>query len=236
MSDRPIIFSAPTIRALIEGRKTQTRRIIKPLPSQVIAWNPNLSCCPSAHVSGKFIQFDHPKGGPYTSVPSKYLLGDRLWVRETFQTAMSDNGPCWLYRANSDRVYPEFDGPDEGAGPSFNYEKYPSNYSAWAGDVEASGPWRSPIHMPRWASRLTLIIDGVKVERLQDISEQDAEAEGASHAYGEPFGNTLGLGSRRCFELLWNHINGAESWAANPWVVALTFRVIKANIDAEVTP
>lgn len=89
-------------------------------------------------------------------------------------------------------------------------------------------PWRSPIHMPRWASRLTLIVESLRVERLQEISEEDARAEGAMLEYGEG----AKISKRRAFELIWKHINGETSWAANPWVAAIGFRVIKANIDA----
>ena len=257
MSDHPILFSAPMIRALLEGRKTQTRRVLKlPTKGEYVrpdmgGWEPSTAggggCFTIARDGSKVptqevvVIWNQTTG---TCIATRWQAGDRLWVRETFQTAMSDNGPCWLYRANSDRVYPEFDGPDEGAGPSFNYEKYPANYSAWAGDVEAGGPWRSPIHMPRWASRLTLIVDGVKVERLKDIGREDAVAEGLIKLELSPGHSAHKMGCDWGFEgdnrhgspvssyaALWNSINGAESWDANPWVVAISFRVIKANID-----
>jgi hypothetical protein len=171
----------------------------------------------------------------------RFAVGDRLWVRETFQTAMSDGGPCWLYRANSDRIYPEFDGPDEGAGPSFNYDKYPSNYAAWASDVEARGPWRSPIHMPRWASRIRLTVTDVRVQRLQEISEADAIAEGIEriNICGAEWNWKLYGGAPNCgwsdprqsYQSLWETINGAGSWDANPWIAAVTFTVARRGDD-----
>lgn len=228
MSDKPILFSAPMIRALLDGRKTQTRRILRSQPSQ----DAELVAVFLGDGQDLYVQFTENVG---ISKSRRLHIGrgDRLWVRETFQTAMSDGGPCWLYRANSDRVYPEFDGPDEGAGPSFNYDRYPANYSAWAADVEAHGPWRSPIHMPRWASRLTLTVTDVRVQRLQEISDEDAVAEGCAGVLGPnpDFPDEWDPAPQEQFRGLWNAINGAGAWDANPWVAAYTFAVERDNID-----
>lgn len=188
MTDRPIIFSGPMVRALLEGRKTQTRRIAwiyKPIPG-----SDDLKRVPS----------------PW----QKCQPGDRLWVRENF-APHPQSADTVFYKATVDQE---------------------PGYPVW------SGPWRPSIRMPRWASRLTLLVEAVKVERLQDISEEDAQAEGIWHqAEGfniPPPHRPLDDGydtARDCYADLWEAINGDGSWDANPWVVAVTFRVVKANID-----
>jgi hypothetical protein len=241
--DRSIIFGGPMIRSLIEGRKTQTRRILKPQP---VVFDVDGKCC---EVAIEILNGESKirTGRVITRHSVKFAPGDRLWVRETFQTAFSENGPCWLYRADSDRIYPQFDGPDGGAGPSFNYEKYPGNYALWAADVEARGPWRSPVFMPRWASRLILVVSHVRVQRLQDISEGDAKAEGVEECADGSFRNYHDaplhgpwlLGARNSFQTLWNSIHGPGAWAANPWIVALTFNVERFDergVDVPLSP
>ena len=211
MTDRPILFSAPMIRALLEGRKTQTRRI---MPHQ--DW---LAQAYSPIVSGNAI-FNY--AGEEEVSRARFAVGDRLWVREAHAISANPDLPVW-YRSGHE-------------------------------EASASGPrvdvkWRSPIHMPRWASRLTLIVTGVKVERLQDISATDAEAEGVVWESADPpFYYVPGIfphsrtavgieepGSSphavRSYTKLWGEINGAGSWAENPWVAAITFRIVKANID-----
>ena len=166
--------------------------------------------------------------------------GDRLWVRENFWQACSY--PCALpsgepephewtrsrlvhYAADGkprntpNRHYPE--------GLRGGYISAPDPYATWES--------RPSIHMPRWASRITLLVDAVRVERLQDISEADAVAEGARKS---PFGewthdaDKLWFGSARdSFSQLWTHLHGPDAWDANPWVCAITFRPVLANID-----
>jgi len=139
--DRPIIFSAPMVRALLAGRKTQTRRVIKPQPQ-----------CEKPELITRGIRF---------------AKGDRLWVRESFNP----------------EVY-ELDGgdmPTEGPKLLYRADGYP--YNGWidpdTDERHDECPWTPATHMPRWASRLTLDVTDVRVERLQDITETDAEAEGA---------------------------------------------------------
>lgn len=206
------------VRALLAGRKTQTRRLA-------------------------------------TSPLRRVEVGDRLWVKETWQAGSSDDGPCVAFRADDGRWYPEFTGPDEGAGPSFDYDAHPAQawkHGFWIADVEARGPWSSPLHMPRWASRLTLVVEDVRVEPLQAISEDDAYNEGiccaleeSDRALGKPSWGDLPRhdrrllveqtfgGAARAFNWLWDslHDKPGQRWEDNPDVVALTFRVIRANID-----
>lgn len=198
MTDRPIIFSGPMVRALLEGRKTMTRRL---------AWN---------------------NAGDRWSYWRRTRPGDRLWVRETWADVNTACGPGIGYRADSHFWQPDYDGEDFGAGPSFNYDKYPGNYSMWFDDLLSGSPdhgWRSPIHMYRWASRLTLVVTETKIERLQEISQVDAEAEGVK----------CDMSVRTFvdhFQKLWESLHGPDSWQENPEVVALTFEVHKCNIDA----
>lgn len=195
MVDRPVIFSAPMVRALLEGRKSQTRRILKPYngPSGegvVIVHEP---WCEG--MRREIARFKPP-----------YAFGDRLWVREAFST---------------DRV---------GAGDVF--------YRADGWDYGREGGWKPSIHMPRRFSRLTLIVTDVRVERVQEITNADALAEGALEATGLPgeagmIGAMAGDQARQAFELLWNHLHGPEAWQANPWVVAVRFTTERRNIDAK---
>lgn len=234
MADRPILFSAPMVRALLAGTKTQTRRTLKPQP------------------------FSSPKGGlaiemrggavvrqwspVWAEKNARFAVGDRLWMKETWQAGATEAGPAIGYRADFGRWYPEFTGEDFGAGPSFDYDAHPTTAWAkgfWLSDVESDGPWASPLHMSRWASRLTLHVTEVRVQRLQEISEADAWAEGCPK--GEPTDNgrhfpadgpdPSGIGergwdcARDWYADLWNSINGPGSWEANPWVAAYTFTV-----------
>lgn len=212
---KPILFSGPMVRALLDGRKTQTRRMLKPQPV----------------LRGATWHQQRWHG---------FAVGDRLWVRESWQGINTEDGPQLSYRATPD-YFPidAWDGPDEGVGPSFNYDKCPcTDFSVWGSDLLSNDkPWRPGIHMPRWASRLTLEVTRVKVQRVQDISEQDAIAEGCGVDLMD--GDTGGVhtpnwgpASLMQFCRLWSDINGKESWDANPWVVALTFTVHHCHVDA----
>ena len=211
MSDRPILFSAPMVRALLDGRKTQTRRVIKPQPSDDIV-----------RVNGYW--FDHARGVSGKEI-TRFMAGDRLWVRETWQDVAE--GYLTIYRAD----YPACVPP--------RFENVPAL-------DELNTPWRPSIFMPRKASRLTLVVTDVRVERLQSISEVDAEAEGIEFCSDlDPLGNckwrhytkpNTGIWPPSAsYETLWNSINGAGAWDANPWVVAVSFTVHRGNID-QVTP
>ena len=222
MGDRPILFSAPMVRALLAGTKTQTRRIIKP----------------RRHCS----LFDGTWSDSYVLDPGNaewrerelaYHVGDRLWVREGHALL-----PRTAYRMSI------------GTGTIAQREHPTDGYTAavFREGFDRSGRprWRPSIHMPRWASRLTLTVTDVRVERLQDISEADAGAEGVktwvaalarapkiSRAAGEAMISRTGEGSMRAgYAALWEAINGPGTWEANPWVAAYTFTVEHRNIDA----
>lgn len=179
MTDKPMIFSAPMVRALLDGRKTQTRRVLKPQPEEC---SPALwpGCC-----------------------RLRYAPGDLLWVREAWQMRGEDtDDPTAIFQA--DPAPPDFD----------------PLAVLWRGH------WRSPIHMPRWASRLTLHVTDVRVQRVREISEADAFLEGIAQRKGAT--------CRDDFRDLWDTLNAKRGfgWDANPWVVVLTFAVERANIDA----
>ncbi len=207
--ERPILFSAPMVRAILAGTKTQTRRLVKPQPTamqQGWMWVCKKLLAGYCHTDADAmvrLMLPHcPYGEP----------GDRLWVRETW----SPDPPI-----DSSWASTEWNGCGrriDGVPERFQHPRF-CNYSAdWL-----HGPivWRPSIHMPRWASRITLEVTGVRVERLQDISEADAMAEGAPWgACGSPQ-----EGSRKAgFAKLWDSINGPNSWDANPWVWAINFK------------
>lgn len=204
--DIPIIFSAPMVRALIDGHKTQTRRL---------AWLPRREIRKASRVFGC-------PPSPWQKIEP----GDRLWARENFRPWKgSATGKTIVYAAD-DRWL------DHGSGETF------------IDKVQWLTPVRPSIHMPRWASRLTLIVEDTKIEPLQAISEEDARAEGVQHMafeakncheYFIPIGGgqlLTGWTAREVFAGLWQTLHGAGSWHGNPEVVAPTFRVVRANIDA----
>jgi hypothetical protein len=158
--------------------------------------------------------------------------GDRLWVRETWCDVNLQGAPGIAYRADDDirdlMAEPSFHDEDG----AFNYgdeRVKPYHFAVWSEDLfsGAEGRWRPSIHMPRWASRITLEIINVRVERLKDISEGDAEKEGCAPAFLDEFGNVGGVPFyRRGFCKLWREINGHDSWEANPWVWVIEFKRI----------
>lgn len=237
MTDRPIIFSAPMVRAILREieapgtGKTQTRRVLKPTAWQRKRWNCDFSICPSAAIvtgfdGRRYIKFEHPGGGPYTAILVPYAPGDRLWVRETWCEVndIEYGGERWIdYRAT-----PRYD------------DAHPAGWHE-APDDPGALRWRSPIHMPRRASRITLDVTEVRVQRLQEISGADAIAEGitVSTATGEPLCHP-GVGRMdvawgpdpvEAYADLWDGLHGDGEWALNPWVAAITFRPRLGNID-----
>lgn len=221
MTDRPILFSGPMVRAILDGRKTQTRRVLKPQPcghpfqGDDGAWNESwedgrLSC------GGAEREVTRP-------LRLRYQPGDRLWVREAWCDASTGG-------ASTDTIYFRAS-PDD-----VRFNRKDGSWGAEGPSRFATAPtrWRPGIHMPRWASRLTLIVEAVKVGRLQDISEQDAIAEGVVYDQTTDLYGVAGFESDTAtgaFCSLWMSINGADSWASNPWVAAISFRTVKANID-----
>ena len=220
MKERPIRFSAPMVRAIIDGSKTQTRRVVKPLRRWSSQY-PILDAiaCAASHAAWWWDGLHSHVG---IMQPCPYgKPGDRLWVRETWaETDRHDGTPVVAYRAGGcigvGRT--QRDGPD-----------HLIRAFAWDDAPEGGIRWRASIHMPRWASRILLEVTDVRVERLQDISEADAQAEGVKvdgngHAVRDDVVNVGG--ARTAFAELWESINGPDSWATNPWVWVVEFRRI----------
>lgn len=199
MKERPILFSAPMVRAILDGRKTQTRRVVKPQPSPELladyAWI--RATRGSARTDAQMLSdcLPCPYGQP----------GDRLWVRET-----------WAYSIHALAAERDEDGP-------FVYAA--TNHGTQG---RLCDRWRPSIHMPRAASRITLEITAVRVERLQDISEADAIAEGivAAKGGGYHLADTTHYGATAvdAYASLFEHINGPGSWDANPYVWVIEFK------------
>ncbi|WP_373863386.1 hypothetical protein [Pantoea agglomerans] len=219
MRERPIIFNADMVRAVLDGRKTQTRRIVNGVPSShdfhgwVLSSTSTKDEGKACWAIGKSPLLNKPirVRCPFGEV------GDRLWVRET-----------WMPDAPRDGTWGdvEFYGC-KGSPLSMIPKRYRKpehciHRASWEG-IEMVG-WTPSIHMPRWASRITLEITGVRVERLQDISEQDAAAEGASTELSL-IGEKHYLGYRS----LWKSIYGADSWQSNPWVWVIEFKRVEVE-------
>jgi hypothetical protein len=228
MKERPILFFPPMVRAILDGSKTQTRRVVNPQPirdeslSDSWIWHGGKALERAGYGAG----YVHTRMEPLIFAMLKSCPygqpGDRLWVRENF------SGPHCMGNAS----------PSKWA--------HSSRIWYWADGNPTEGDWTSPkpsIHMPRWASRIDLEITGVRVERLQDCSEADAIAEGIHSepyvwrdceyplpdiAYRATQDATRRFSSPRdAYRDLWESINGPGTWDANPWVWVIEFRRIK---------
>lgn len=204
--ERPIIFSGAMVRAILDGKKTQTRRVIKPQPEDVDE-NGRWYRMPNGGQSLNC--FTCPHGAP----------GDRLWVRERWAVRERADGLWAEYAAGGDSIAiptePHlFDVRDD------NGRVDPARYAL------PDGSWRPSIHMPRWASRLTLEITSIRVERVQEISRADELAEGVQ-PFREDAPDELPDGIKfRAFSALWDHLNEARGygWVVNPWVWVIEFK------------
>lgn len=244
MRERPIIFNADMVRAVLDGKKTQTRRIMREQP-EVIQKEDEFG------KPGFWIPFNAGKTmvrneDMYIACPFG-LKGDRLWVRETWADVNHDGCPAVAYRADGEvRDLNEDDGEEDDP----NLEKY--WFANWYPDLISGteGRWTPSIHMPRWASRITLEITGVRVERLNSISEADAKAEGLAEITKDGSLFKFGIPDRdgypgtddkgwpwtewernpvNAYCKLWQSIYGADSWQANPWVWVVEFKRVEVE-------
>lgn len=226
MKEHPILFSAPMVRAILDGRKTQTRRLVKPQPNPVdpryagvvaaafrqgdFAWanksgSRTISCKPNGPTG--WAEENSPYGQP----------GDRLWVRETWMDMLGTG----IERTTGDR-----------SRYAYRADTPPGSYGDEA-RKDYGLKWRPSIHMPRAVSRILLEITGVRVERLNDISRDDAMAEGIVYQPDGGFGLADSThynfaDPRFSYQSLWESINGAGSWDANPWVWVVEFRRLQS--------
>lgn len=224
MKERPILFTGEMVRAILEGRKTMTRRVVKPQPPAQyrvdrVAGDEALFFCNPDGLRDYYVTRKCPYG----------KVGDRLWVKETF---CSKEDP---YNADGNRdstcVHFRADGYEVRAVDGDGFQR-------WNKDNSAASPWRTPLFMPRWASRLTLEITRIRVERLQDIGKdgrkaKDVLAEGIAQAQIDRWGQYLHPDDcpAHTYGVLWESINGKGSWDANPWVWVIEFRVVPTGVE-----
>lgn len=215
MSERPILFSGEMVRAILDGTKTQTRRLIKPQPEPLSQHLP----MPVGEIR-KWTRAAKKRGHKIIDARAQVLRprcpygegsGNRLWVRETWQ---SDDHGRVAYKASEDT--------------------WPTHTRVTDGSGWVNWRWRPSIHMPRLASRITLEVTGVRVERLQDIGEDDAKAESAECPAIDLYPENCGcyaqpddVTNRWHFHLLWDSINAnCAPWSSNPWVWVIEFKVV----------
>jgi len=221
MKERPILFSGPMVRAFLDGRKTMTRRVAR------------LNTAGRAKAPGKASNWHCDDPDAWQACPYG-APGDRLWVRETWCQKTDDgylvyndagdiDSSCCHYAADGHEVFKsDGDGGTE-----------------WRKDGTAASPWKPSIHMPRWASRITLEVTGVRVERLQSVTEEDAQAEGVeplTHIGPDQpildnprIGRTAGSHPHvLSLAVLWDEINGDRApWSSNPWAWVVEFKRLK---------
>lgn len=260
MNTKPILFSEPMVRALLEGRKTQTRRPVKPSNSWFDGnrWEkaygdagefdwPNAWIDPGPSPAGNpgpYLKVARTSSATVHRIYPQWQPLDLLWVRETWcGKANPESGVVeWNEDENTYPVHYQADGEDVVAVDGDGFTQFRK-------DGSSASPWSPSIHMPRWASRLTLRITDVRVQRVQDISREDVIWEGVEPPRCPKCGYTRGdchlhMDHHLCgletptheasaFASLWDSLHkDREAWAANPWVWALTFEVLHANVDA----
>lgn len=214
MKERPILFSTPMVKAILEGCKTQTRRVMRRQPDKVERFKHGVETADTDARYAILRCYNRPKmfkkcnsgwfaDASYKTPFTEFNVGDHLWVRETWRKYDCDECPCYEY-CNC---------PPHGT------------YLYYADCLDDEAKWKPSIHMPRSASRILLEITNIRVERVQDISEADATAEGmiADDDYC----------AEEYFSILWNELNGwaEKGWNANPWVWCIEFRVIQGGAE-----
>ena len=216
MKERPILFSTEMVKGILDGRKTQTRRVknLKEINLNPASWRYVAKLGGSWKDKAKYIfRFINPTGHSVNIASPYGLPGDRLWVRETFLVERSQHKDFYEYKADYSNTF--------------------------AGDV----CWNPSIFMPREACRILLEVMDVRVERLQEITEEDAKAEGITdvefypdegfplsvgHMAGKDDGKTSLHTTRvKAYTALWGSINGKGSWEKNPWVWVIEFKRIE---------
>ncbi|HFE4486415.1 TPA: hypothetical protein ACF23Z_004790 [Klebsiella pneumoniae] len=233
ITERGMIFNGEMVRALLDGRKTQTRRPIKWKQTRFteIGEREDGSKWPWSEDAEHACDFWHPC--PFGAV------GDRIWVRETWATLGNEDGCCVDWEGNLCK------GDERSAARIYraSCEQRPGDYGLWSIPDDAywkphtkehkfEGAWRPSIHMPRWASRILLEITDVRVERLNAISQEDAQAEGMEltgwrPTYSDPDSGGEVMTPYDNFAELWSSIYGEGSWKADPWVWVIKFKRIE---------
>lgn len=225
------------VRAILEGRKTQTRRVLKPQPDLV-----------TDGFAVRFTPDDQRHGRLGVSMQCPYgQVGDRLWVRETWHPDPDADSEAWFDHTDSYVSWAGCGSRIDGVPVALRSPESCIYREGWNGSALK---WRPGIHMPRWASRITLEVTGVRVEGLQDITHEQAIAEGV-HAIDvgsgyQPRYSAINASwadvveqqadayedATMAFRDLWQSINGAGSWDANPWVWVVEFKRLEAEAKA----
>ena len=222
VKERPIIFSGEMVKAILDGKKTMTRRVVKFSDFTIDSITP-------LHielVDGKYCLFNERNGWliGYPKFPYG-KVGDRLWVRETWIQGYDDpliesegddeNAVSIIYKA---------DGKEEYRSCSAETAE---NWGDFSADSEMVG-FKSPIHMPRWASRILLEITDIRIERLNDISDEDAVKEGFSDKKPSGMQPAMMPNPKADFRNYWDSINAKKGypWSSNPWVWVVEFKVV----------
>ena len=245
IKERGMIFNGEMVRAILDGRKTQTRRIIKN-QREGECWG--VKPAQNPRYAGHTYDWWLPTGTqPYAALPAcpHGSIGDRIWVRETWSQLGNEDGCAIDW--NDELV--KGGGPEAARIYRASCEQKPGNYGLWSipddvfwkphtDNMEFEGAWRPSIHMPRWASRILLEITDVRVERLSEISEEDAANEGISPAgdllpaypgtYLTPKGDFST--AKVAFQRLWESIYGEENWKASPWVWVIEFKRVEGGV------
>ncbi|QIC87544.1 hypothetical protein F0336_14275 [Serratia liquefaciens] len=236
MKERPLIFNGEMVRAILDGRKTQTRRVMKVQPECPDLGIRYILESTNSNDIGKYFWsqsdacgINKPRSKPF---PCPFgQVGDRLWVREAYQGPLFNFDQMETYLEDTSKFErPEFCEYRADGG------RTPEYYDA---DDNLRHGWKPSIHMPRWASRILLEITAVRVERLNDISEADAINEGIdADSLAESQDNYDCIADHNMtgrptakghFSDLWQSIYGEESWAANPWVWVIEFKRVEAQ-------
>lgn len=247
MKERGMIFNSEMVRAILDGRKTQTRRIMKVQPESnqlgllLITDSTKHSDIGKYHWAESNATGNHVRSKLFSSPFG--AVGERIWVRETWATLGNEEG-CYVdWEDNLCK------GDERSAARIYraSCEQRPGDYGLWSIPYDAywkphtkehkfEGAWRPSIHMPRWASRILLEITDVRVERLNAISEEDARAEGIIDGgclnCGEP--EPCGCANPEpdatdAFAYLWQSIYGQDNWNANPWVWVIEFKRVEGG-------
>ena len=231
MKDRPILFNSEDVRTILEGRKTQTRRVVKLCHSER-ASKIEFSSCNEDWNAWRF-DLHFPKHIRSVTISCPYgQVGDRLWVRETFAVEccrsvgyydppFKDGRPIlWQEDDDNGRWWEQCHYRATDSDPALTCDDEDCKQCEKNGE----GPhWRPSIHMPRWASRITLEITDIRVERLQEISEEDAGKEGMKAFFSNhPLAFTRSFAEH--FEDTWSFTYGSDAWKKNPWVWVIEFK------------
>jgi len=210
MKERPILFSAAMVRAIIDGMKTETRRVIREQPR------------PGPDASSQYAAVAYGGGNNVPRYCPYGVPGDLLWVRETWRESWASSN---YSKPETHKTGIEYRATWNGC-RDIGARTVRTDHARYGGDIGKGGGvrWRPSIFMPRWASRLTLGIEHVRVERLQDITETAAISEGVCNAYHPDF-------HRGEFRDLWDSINLKRGfgWDSNPWVWVIQFKRLEAK-------